>query len=107
MKTHFTLDIRLGNDAMRTGEDVGSALHGVAGRLEESYAFGKLKGLVGLARIILDPNGDEVGHWVVVKQPSADEILQRVLEETPDGAAFDLNAAILLAVKLARGGSAS
>lgn len=38
-----------------------------------------------------------------VSGPSVDDILQRVLNETPDGAAFDLNTALRLAAQIARG----
>ena len=63
----FTLTINLGNDAMKTGEDLAAALHAVADKLaalggdpieEDRDDFD------GSGRI-RDDNGNGVGAWMV------------------------------------------
>tara|TARA_R110000868_G_scaffold86426_4_gene242393 strand:- start:568 stop:768 length:201 start_codon:yes stop_codon:yes gene_type:complete len=64
----LTLSITLGNDAMRTGEDLAAALHDVADKLaalggepidEDRDDFD------GSGRIA-DENGNGVGRWLIV-----------------------------------------
>ena len=54
----FKLEIRLGNEAMQTPEDVAEALRGVASQLEDGVPFDN--------RLIRDHNGNETGSWKVV-----------------------------------------
>jgi hypothetical protein len=49
------LQIKLGEDAMQTLEDLAVALHNVALKLEAGYSSG----------IIMDTNGNRVGDWRV------------------------------------------
>lgn len=53
---NFSLDIDLGNEAMRTHEDVANALRDVADSLDESTGQ-------GWSGIIRDANGNHVGGW--------------------------------------------
>lgn len=52
MKT-FNLTIRMGNDAMQTGEDVAEALHAAAYRIEQHDSGGN----------IYDTNGNKLGTF--------------------------------------------
>ena len=56
----FTLRINLGNDAMRSLDDVARALRAVATKLES-----RTKDLVyaDATGVVLDDNGNRVGHW--------------------------------------------
>lgn len=54
----FKLEIKLGNEAMRLGEDIAEALHRVAYRVEQHDDD---KGA------ILDINGNFVGEWSVTE----------------------------------------
>lgn len=60
----FTLTIRLGNDAMQTGEDVAEQLTRAAGWLAE-YEPDVLD--AGKAISILDQNGNRVGQWKIIE----------------------------------------
>jgi hypothetical protein len=60
--TTFSLKIELGNDAMQTGYDVGTALRDCAKRLD----FDGLT--VGTWGPIRDVNGNEVGGFEVVEE---------------------------------------
>lgn len=62
----FTLKIKLGNDAMQTGDDVSAALRESAQRIEESWG-GELAESAPLAGRIYDLNGNRVGAWEVAK----------------------------------------
>lgn len=53
----FTLELDLGSDAMRTGEDVAAALAKVANLI------GPWNPLFPGGRKILDENGNSVGSW--------------------------------------------
>lgn len=64
MTTHFTLEIRLGNDAMHTGEDVAEALI-VTGRKIMSNSIDYASMEDGENGHILDLNGNQVGGWRV------------------------------------------
>ncbi len=52
----FALTIKLGNDAMRTLEDVADALESVARSLRVGTCYGQ-------TRPIHDINGNRVGEW--------------------------------------------
>lgn len=59
----FTLTIRLGNDAMQSGEDIARALGKVSTRLE---------GIAGAmaeddSGRIMDTNGNAVGEWSIAE----------------------------------------
>lgn len=57
MSTQFSLNITLGNDAMRTRQHLATALRQVAKRMMEGAAApetGK----------IMDVNGNSVGQWI-------------------------------------------
>jgi hypothetical protein len=56
----FTLEIKIGNEAMQNGDDVANALRVVAGRVEGGGEF-----VPGEGNGILDLNGDWVGDWRV------------------------------------------
>jgi hypothetical protein len=54
----FTLKIKLGNEAMQTGEDIAEALQRIAGKLKyigypSSNDYGNIR----------DVNGNRVGEW--------------------------------------------
>lgn len=51
----FTLEIKLGNEAMQTGENVAEALAEVQRRLENGHESG----------FVFDYNGNRVGEWGV------------------------------------------
>lgn len=52
----FTLNIKMGNEAMQTGEDIAAALHAVAYHVEQhDDSTGS----------IFDENGNNVGKWEV------------------------------------------
>lgn len=59
MTKKLFLEIELGNDSMKTGSDLASALVKVADRLAGS----RLHNNPG--QKILDENGNSVGHWEV------------------------------------------
>lgn len=52
----FTLNIKLGNDAMQTPEDIAEALRKVANALDDGFLSTSNHG-------ILDVNGNTVGEW--------------------------------------------
>ena len=58
MTAQFKLKITLGNDAMRTGEDIAHALQEVADRVEQHD---------DTAGRIFDANGNTVGKWEVTR----------------------------------------
>lgn len=57
----FTLEIELGNDAMRTPADLAGALQDLAGDLENAPGTEPAPS----AGVIRDMNGNRVGHWQV------------------------------------------
>ena len=62
----FTLTINLGNDAMRTGEDLAAALHAVADKLA-SLGGDPVEDLIeddyDASGRIRDENGNTCGRW--------------------------------------------
>lgn len=62
MKFHLTIE--LGNDAMRTGEDLANALHAVAADLREQYDTAEV--FPERSRIA-DANGNAVGTWAIIR----------------------------------------
>lgn len=52
--TKFTLEIDMGNDAMRTRRDVARALRAIAAKVNESTHFDSK---------VMDANGNTVGYW--------------------------------------------
>lgn len=56
----FTLKIKLGNEAMQTGNDLAYALKSVSSKIEDNYD--KIKNESGK---IMDLNGNTVGSWSV------------------------------------------
>ena len=58
----FTLNLRLGNDAMQTPEDIAEALRRAAGWLED-YGHDNVEN--GGSQTLIDQNGNHVGSWVV------------------------------------------
>ena len=65
----FTIEITLGNDAMRLGDDVATALEGVARHLRTFPGDHELSGIHDYreAHSIRDTNGNRVGVWHVVE----------------------------------------
>jgi hypothetical protein len=61
----FRITITLGNDAMKTSEDVASALRVVAKHVD-GYDFAS-KTLPGMVHAIHDLNGNRVGDWKVMR----------------------------------------
>jgi len=59
----FKVEIKLGNAAMLTGEDVAQALAEVADKLHQSYDDLR----IGDGRLIFDYNGNDVGSWEVTR----------------------------------------
>jgi hypothetical protein len=57
------LEIRTGNAAMLTGEDVAAALETAALQVRESFEYDEV--VAQHARAILDVNGNRVGQWKV------------------------------------------
>ena len=57
----FTLEIELGNAAMRTAEDVAERLERTAKKLRENGLIRNFYGRIG------DRNGNTVGTWQVVE----------------------------------------
>ena len=51
----FTLDIRLGNEAMTSLDDVASALHSIAAKLRDGVTGGTVR----------DTNGNMVGGYTI------------------------------------------
>lgn len=60
----FNLTIKLGNDAMQSGDDVARALRSVADCLANTYDSLTLPEDAGA---IFDLNGNTVGRWEVAK----------------------------------------
>lgn len=58
----FNISIKLGNDAMQSGDDVARALTILAGKLADSYDGLALPETDG---VIYDANGNRVGTWEV------------------------------------------
>lgn len=54
----FTLEITMGNDAMRTPEDIATALGDVASRVQAGYGNGNIR----------DLNGNAVGTYEITGQ---------------------------------------
>ena len=64
----FNLSIKLGNDAMRTPDDVGEALADIAGLLGGNYApFDARDDTNTVSQAIYDTNGNRVGSWEVAE----------------------------------------
>jgi hypothetical protein len=64
----FIVKIHLGNDAMRTGENISMALAGVAGKLEELPGYlNPITMADATARTITDDNGATVGKWSITE----------------------------------------
>lgn len=83
MTTKFTLEIRLGNDLMRTGGDIARALRKVSesGRLAYAEPLDDENDFVGGAHgLIIDENGAHVGRFEIAEQATAEEIARRVLD---------------------------
>jgi hypothetical protein len=55
----FTLEIELGNAAMRTAGDIAGALAKIAGRIDPRDVA------AGAGGAVLDVNGNTVGRWEV------------------------------------------
>lgn len=58
MSKHFTLSIKMGNDAMQTGEDVAGALRDAANYIEQRDQ----------GSLIIDANGNTVGNFHYFEQ---------------------------------------
>lgn len=61
----FTLEIELGNDAMKSDADIARALRQVANRLRENKYTKVVKGFGDVTRGIMDRNGNTVGLWTL------------------------------------------
>ena len=57
----FTLEIKLGNDAMQTPADIADALQDLAGDLKDAPDIEPTPS----AGTIRDINGNRIGHWQV------------------------------------------
>lgn len=66
----FTLEIELGNDAMRKPKHVASALKGIADTLSDRIGMGQSIGAFGsnTEGRIRDINGNTVGKWEVIDE---------------------------------------
>jgi hypothetical protein len=65
----FTVEIRLGNDAMQSGSDIADALAAVARKLEDFYGQASLR-VIGepiVPILITDANGNVVGKASVTE----------------------------------------
>lgn len=63
-RPHLQIDIRFGNDAMRTPRDAADALDRIAHRLRQNLFFDVVDdGFRTTDRPILDGNGNRVGTW--------------------------------------------
>jgi len=62
----FTLEIELGNDAMRSYRDIREALSDVSGHIA-MHKIGHVKPYDGDGRKIMDINGNSVGKWEVTE----------------------------------------
>jgi hypothetical protein len=62
----FTLEIELGNDAMQTPEDVTDALEEVVKQIRDRHWDGWTPG----GESIRDINGNTVGRWSLVEDPT-------------------------------------
>lgn len=87
----FKLEIRTGNDAMDSSDDVADALHKLADQLADH--MGALDGLVR------DANGNTVGEWTLTlgEAPFGDltdeQLLERLVELLNRATAGDADAA--------------
>lgn len=61
----FTLEIELGNEAMKSDADIARALRQVANRLRENKYVATVKGYGDVTRGIMDRNGNTVGFWIL------------------------------------------
>lgn len=61
----FTLEIKLGNAAMQTGEDVAEALEETARKIRDTYGIDYVDEWAGLGAFIRDANGNRVGRWSI------------------------------------------
>jgi hypothetical protein len=86
MTTHFTVDIRLGNAAMRSGSDVAEALRHVAKRVEDRGDFIDDENdlIESSSGSFMDLNGATVGRWevsdLVTKSETPEQVARRVLD---------------------------
>ena len=67
----FELSITLGNDAMRTGNDVADALRRIVDRIQGPHAFGADGQKLGSAikgGTIHDLNGNRCGAWEIAQE---------------------------------------
>jgi hypothetical protein len=64
----FRLTIRLGNDAMLTGDDIADALHTIADRVPEHTGTDERAERIH-AVSIRDLNGNRVGQWAIREVP--------------------------------------
>jgi|SRR5882762_7538371 len=81
----FTLTIELGNEAMRTAEDIGYALRQTAARLEELAQYteeedGSFTLLSSTSRVIPDGNGNRVGKWEVTEKTVSTPTLDALID---------------------------
>lgn len=60
----FTLEIKLGNDAMKTGADVAKALRDVAKKVQDISVIRR----VDIENRIVDLNGNKIGTWSTVEE---------------------------------------
>ena len=60
----FTLEIELGNDAMRTTDDIATALREIATNIDKEPPQNPIKRFAG-SHPILDVNGNSVGSFGV------------------------------------------
>lgn len=82
MSQHFTLDIRLGNDAMQTGDDIAAALRIAADQVESAYdGDGKPSSKV----LVWDANGNSVGLWEIAEPDTQAEATAQGTIKLADG----------------------
>lgn len=83
MTTKFTLNIRLGNDLMRTGSDIARALRKVSEseRLAYIEPIDENNDFVGgMHGLIIDENGAHVGRFEIAEQKTGEQIAREVLD---------------------------
>ncbi len=96
----FTLEIELGNDAMRSFQDLRDALKRTITQLGSSRYCLKARPSDGDGTRIMDENGNAVGKWEISETPAesaeddadyddGEEDVQGLCSETEDGEAND------------------
>lgn len=90
MSATFTLTIDLGDEGMKTGEDIAGALRRAARKLSEGYGIDYLHDWVGLGSRVTGADGRQcVGSWGINRPPAAEEVARAVLAANLGGGEED------------------